>query len=258
MKVKRSELAVGQNVEIVLQSDRKTLLEGEIELVLTKSENHPHGVLVQLRNGEKGRVVRILTDSTTTSVPTRTPANNFIRSAFQCKENGLVEYKESLLWSQDLDKDALEKSGPMVRKYGRQTSKIIIAKNLAAFLNAKGGVLLIGVKEDAESAKPIAHGVESEYKKLKDKNEDGYRRAIIDGVIEKYLPPFVLHQFSDHVVIDFQEVDGVVICGLNVLPAKQKVFINVGGESQFFVRVDASVRMLEGEHMVDYCTQRFQ
>ena len=57
---KRSELAVGDFVEIAMyhQGNRKD--KGEIESILTHAETHPHGIMVALTNKKIGRVQRKL------------------------------------------------------------------------------------------------------------------------------------------------------------------------------------------------------
>jgi len=55
-------LKIGMHVDINPQSDRtrKIMIQGVISEILTKSDDHPHGVLVLLESGEKGRVKAIL------------------------------------------------------------------------------------------------------------------------------------------------------------------------------------------------------
>ena len=57
---KRSELAVGDFVEIAMyhQGNRKD--KGEIESILTHAETHPHGIMATLTNKKIGRVQRKL------------------------------------------------------------------------------------------------------------------------------------------------------------------------------------------------------
>ncbi|MEG1586374.1 MAG: YwbE family protein [Bacteroidales bacterium] len=59
---KRSNIKVGQLVNIVLKEDQRTgdLTEGVVKNILTKSPNHPHGIKVRLETGEVGRVKEIL------------------------------------------------------------------------------------------------------------------------------------------------------------------------------------------------------
>ena len=61
---KRSNIKVGQLVNIVLKADQRTgdLTEGVVKNILTKSPNHPHGIKVRLETGEVGRVKEILED----------------------------------------------------------------------------------------------------------------------------------------------------------------------------------------------------
>lgn len=59
---KRNHIHVGDIVEIVQKHHQRTgeLTEGEVKRILTKSQNHPHGIKVQLTTGEVGRVKEII------------------------------------------------------------------------------------------------------------------------------------------------------------------------------------------------------
>jgi uncharacterized repeat protein (TIGR03833 family) len=59
---KRSEIKIGYYVAIVLKKDQRTgeLTEGEVKRLLTKSNFHPHGIKVQLTDGQVGRVKEVL------------------------------------------------------------------------------------------------------------------------------------------------------------------------------------------------------
>ena len=61
---KRSNIKIGQLVNIVLKADQRTgnLTEGIVKNILTKSPNHSHGIKVRLEGGEVGRVKEILED----------------------------------------------------------------------------------------------------------------------------------------------------------------------------------------------------
>lgn len=61
---KRSNVKVGQLVNIVLKADQRTgeLTEGVVKNILTNSPSHPHGIKVRLESGEVGRVKEILED----------------------------------------------------------------------------------------------------------------------------------------------------------------------------------------------------
>lgn len=58
----RADIKVGAKVKIVLKADQRTgkLTEGVVARLLTKSRFHPHGIKVQLEDGQVGRVQEIL------------------------------------------------------------------------------------------------------------------------------------------------------------------------------------------------------
>ena len=59
---KRSNLKPGMLVDIVLKADQRTgqLTRGTIKRLLTNSARHPHGIKVELTDGQVGRVKNIL------------------------------------------------------------------------------------------------------------------------------------------------------------------------------------------------------
>ncbi|MEG1799308.1 MAG: YwbE family protein [Synergistaceae bacterium] len=60
----RSDIALGQTVDIVLKCDQRTgrLTRGTVMRILTKSSNHPHGIKVMLTDGQVGRVQEVITE----------------------------------------------------------------------------------------------------------------------------------------------------------------------------------------------------
>ena len=61
---KRSDVRIGQYVEIVMKQDQSSgdLTDGLVKRILTKSKNHPHGIKVMLDTGEVGRIKNIVED----------------------------------------------------------------------------------------------------------------------------------------------------------------------------------------------------
>lgn len=62
IRINRNEIEIGARVKVVKKEDQRTnnLTEGIVERILTKSQNHPHGIKVKLVSGEVGRVKQIL------------------------------------------------------------------------------------------------------------------------------------------------------------------------------------------------------
>lgn len=57
----RNKISIGIKVSIVLKEDQRTgkLTYGVVKDILTKSQNHPHGIKVRLENGKVGRVKEV-------------------------------------------------------------------------------------------------------------------------------------------------------------------------------------------------------
>ncbi len=58
----RKNIEIGLFVEVIKKEHQRTgeLTEGVIKRILTKSQNHPHGIKVMLESGEVGRVKNII------------------------------------------------------------------------------------------------------------------------------------------------------------------------------------------------------
>ncbi|WP_144639783.1 YwbE family protein [Bacillus cereus] len=59
---KRSNIAPGLEVDIVLKQDQRTgkLTRGIVKDILTNSPSHPHGIKVRLQDEQVGRVQNIV------------------------------------------------------------------------------------------------------------------------------------------------------------------------------------------------------
>ena len=261
--IPRSMLSIGTSVEINPKSDRtrKQIVEGVISEILTGSETHPHGIMVKLESGKVGRVKGVLGTAkaqTVEQVQTSSWSINVDLSGLpRIDEGPFLEFKTSALWSKFLTKEDIQRGTGDLQRYGQDTSKVIIAKTLASFLNADGGSLVIGIKENKSSNLNEVVGIESEYKKLKDQCEDGYRRMILDFIVKPYFPGFVFNEFNKYLRIEFLSIDGRAVCAVHANKSDKEVFLSIKKEEIFYIRVDASSRMIEGKDLVNYCMGRF-
>ena len=144
-----------------------------------------------------------------------------------------------------------------LRTFGKATSKVIIAKTLAAFLNSDGGNLVIGFKEGKDGQNDEVIGIDVEFIKLKDKSIDGYRRMLLE-LIKTYFPSSIFNQFNTNFHISFEKIENKTLCNITVHKSDKRVFLKLKGKDYFFVRVDASTRELTGEAVVEYCDSRFK
>jgi uncharacterized repeat protein (TIGR03833 family) len=173
-------------------------------------------------------------------------------------ENEFVEFKSSSLWSKKYTEEECKTiAPPIVRKFGRDASKVIIAKSIAGFLNTDGGHLIIGIKENKSKSPDEIIGTESEYDKLEDQCPDGYRRMLVDEIIRKYFHPDIYNHFSNYLKITFPEINDKILCWIQILKSDVPAFLTIRGTEYFFIRVDAETRELDGKQMVEYCGKRF-
>ncbi|MBT6690409.1 DUF2196 domain-containing protein [archaeon] len=280
----------GMDVEVNPQKDRtrKKRVKGVVKKILSRTPEHTHGILVELDNGEIGRIKTILDFSSgsvndpsskaSNTVDVKPPDTEEIHSSDESvsqsktkpkfdiektienpkEENHFVEFKTSSLWSvRYSDQQIRESSSYEIKEYGRNASKFIIAKTIGSFLNSDGGHLIVGVKENKIGGNNEVIGIESEFFKLQDPCLDGYRRMIVDQIIKLFFPAEVFHHINDYMEINFKEIDEKTVCHILVRPSKTKVFINFKNKGHFFIRIDASSRELRGEDVVDYCLRRF-
>ncbi|NOD36653.1 MULTISPECIES: DUF2196 domain-containing protein [unclassified Ruegeria] len=261
------DVSVGQVVQINPRSDRtrKLLVKGVVAEVLTRNRNHPHGILVKLESGEIGRVKSkggYSTSDNPASVSEQKPLSDkqlTLEEVISLGENHHVEFKSDALWSSNYSSEDIKNHRPQSKElhiYGKAVSKIIIAKSIAGFLNSDGGLLVIGVRENKETGIDEVIGVEREFEKLKDQSQDGYRRMIVD-LVKDYFPSAVFNHLNSYLQIDFEEIDGLLVCGVRVTKSDRRVFLKLKGADYFFIRTDASTRELIGEEILDYCEKRF-
>ncbi len=173
-------------------------------------------------------------------------------------ENEFVEFKSSALWSKSLTRGEIASSGSKdVHRFGKDTSKVMIAKTIAGFLNTEGGNLVIGIREDKSGSGNEIIGIEGEFSRLKDPCSDGYRRMLIDEVIRKFLPPEIFHHLNKYIRIHFMKSGDHTLCWLEIKKADDGVFVNVQDDESFFIRIDAETRQIADKALVDYCRKRF-
>jgi len=182
-----------------------------------------------------------------------------VQTMINAGENDRIEFKLQSLWSTGFSREEiLASDSAEIRKYRNNASKYIIARSIAGFLNTDGGDLIIGVQEDRIKNSTHIVGIEEDYFKLheKDRNPDGYRRMIVDSIIQKYLPE-VFDTVSRFIHISFPSLSGSTLCHVHIMPSDKPVFVVTGNEELFFIRVDASTRSITGKTLTNYTLTRF-
>ena len=126
-------------------------------------------------------------------------------------ESETVEFKASARW--DLRANAPNKA-----------LEAVIVKTVAGLLNARGGILLIGVDD-----KGTAVGLEQDFKTLsKRPDQDGYQQFLVN-LFSSSLGKDVCAYIS----ISFQSIDEQDICVLRIQKSLKPIYVGEGQQTRF-------------------------
>jgi len=164
-----------------------------------------------------------------------------IKNLISKGETEYVEFKSSIRW--DFKE---EKVNNLLEK--------VIMKSIAAFANAKGGILIIGVNDDKEII-----GLEPDFKTLKKQTADYF---------ELHLRKMINNNFSirfsnKHILMQFPVFNSKTICVLQVLPGTSALFMKTKNKEgqmieKFYVRTgNASQEIGSLTELQEYIKERF-
>ena len=148
-------------------------------------------------------------------------------------ENEQVEFKSSIRYD-------------YFQKTSNKNLELVIAKTIVGFMNANGGKLIIGVKDEGEVI-----GLEKDFKTLKQKNKDGHERKIYE-----IISSFIGHDscFKSHV--SYYDFDGKQICLVDVEPSSNPVYLSENEDTSFYVRTGNATYPLSVKDTVKYLKSR--
>lgn len=156
-------------------------------------------------------------------------------------ESEYVEFKSSLRWDYKEEKV-------------NRILEDVILKSIAAFANAKGGTLIIGVNDDMEIL-----GLESDFSTLKKQNVDYFELHIRKLINNQYGIAFS----NENLLMQFPEFEGKIISVVQVQAAGTPVFLKTrnkqGAEvEKFYVRSgNASQEITSLKEINEYIQIRF-
>ncbi len=168
-------------------------------------------------------------------------SNDEILEMIKNGETEHVEFKSSLRW--DYREEKVNK-----------ILENVILKSIAAFTNAKGGTLFIGVSDDMKIL-----GLEKDFNTLKKQDADYF---------ELHLRNLINNQFgiafsNENVLMKFPDFEGNTICSIQVKASGNPVFLKIrnkdGNEvEKFYVRSgNASQEISSLKEINDYINIRF-
>lgn len=160
--------------------------------------------------------------------------DNPLPSLIAAGEGEFVEFKASLMW--DYRKQAVNKElyEPVM-------------KNLVAFMNARGGLLLIGVNDDGEIA-----GIEPDLQTLRKPGVDGF-----ENVFNMAFGKMVGMEYRPFITVSFPVLEDKTLCAISVRPATHPAYLRHQGKEEFYLRTGNSSNALGVSAAVQYIQSRF-
>ena len=64
-------------------------------------------------------------------------------------------------------------------------------------------------------------------------------------------------EFNKYLKIEFLDIEDKKVCVIHANKSDKQVFLSIKKEELFYIRIDASSRMIEGQDLVNYCMGRF-
>lgn len=168
------------------------------------------------------------------AIPSPSPGPGSLAELIAGGENQFVEFKSSLMWDYH-------------RRMANKDLYEPVMKNVAAFMNAGGGTVIVGVADDGEIL-----GLEKDYQALRKNNVDGWENAFTMAF--NSMVGVEYHRFID---LDFPQVDGRTICVIGVHAADEPVFLTFKGNETFYIRAGNSTQPLTISKATRYIQTRF-
>ena len=156
-------------------------------------------------------------------------------------ENSSVEFKTTMRY------DMRE------NKVNKKLEEVIL-KTIAAFSNAEGGTLVMGVDDDQNII-----GLENDYRTLKSGTKDEFELHLRNLVNHAYGVEFA----TNNLTILFPEVEDVEICTVEIKQGLKPFYSEVSDKNgakskKFYVRSGNSSQAIDITEVASYINQRFE
>lgn len=186
-----------------------------------KDVSHPERILKALRGGSNSPAAAFA-------------ATPDLASLLKEAEHDRLEFKSSLRYD--------HKSG----NANREVEKAAM-KTLAAFLNSKGGYLVLGVNDARE---PL--GLEGDYRTLQRKDSDGFENHFTQTFNAMIGP-----EFREFVKLWFRPADGREVCIVQALPSPRPVYLKADNSEHFYMRTGNISTSLKLSEIESYARSRW-
>ncbi len=233
----------------LINSGRKGISKQEIETILSKWGLSPPPLIVQYRVWIIGFILLLLAAcigfaSYSMKLKSRMGRLKSGNRPFKKEEwlalisqgeNDWLEFKSSMRWN-------------LATLKTDKVLEAVIVKTISAFMNAKGGTLLIGVDDRGEVL-----GIESDYNTFQKKpDRDGFMLKLSSLVGQN-----MGRQSHKFISTEIQSIDGRDICRITIKPGERPVFIKEKGKESFYIRAGAASVPLSLSESHEYISSRW-
>ena len=149
-------------------------------------------------------------------------------------EHDRLEFKSSLRFDY--------KTGNVSRELEKAAMKTV-----AAFLNSRGGYLLVGVND---TRAPL--GLENDYRTLQRKDKDGFENHFTQSFNNMIGP-----EFRNLVKLWFCNLDGRELCTIQVLPSARPAYLRADNNEHFYMRTGNISTALKLSEIESYSRSRW-
>jgi len=153
----------------------------------------------------------------------------FVRSLIDCGENDLVEFKSTLRWS-------------LMQEKVLAGVEFAWLKTVVAFLNSKGGTLVVGVDDQ---------GLVMGFEKDNFDNEDKYLLYVSSRINQN-----IGLEHARYIHYGLEPIEQTKVLVIECSPSSAPVFLHQGKNEYFFIRVGPSTRELTTSQVLKYMAAR--
>ena len=278
------EIKIGSKVAIEKKEDQGTgkLTEGIVKTKLTSSKTHPHGIKVELEDGQVGRVKQLLDIGNKTKISKSETFEDGILTEDYTKEGPGEEYESHIIMSvggeppsnnrpipknedaytefkstfqHDLKEEVLRKSGKIedadTRKNAQKSIRHNIRKEisltLAAFANNDGGRLFIGINDDSSIL-----GLDKDLEECGG-TVDKLQLTIMDS-LKNFLKD---NSFLSKLKLEFAASDDKRYLIITAPAATQPIIVHDSNDEEMYVRIQNRSQKFTATEFLKHCKDRF-
>ena len=150
-------------------------------------------------------------------------------------EGAHLEFKSSFIWDYR-------------RGNANKALHIPVLKNVAAFMNTSGGIVLVGVADDGDIL-----GLEPDFKMMKKKDADGWENAF-----NMAFNQMIGAEFRQYVQVAFAPLaEDKQIASLRVRPSPEPVYLRANGKEDFYIKTGNASQPLSVRQATHYIQNHF-